>query len=209
MGKRYQKLFAKYYDSFMESIEKMLETRRKLLITPLKGAILEVGSGTGVNFKFYNELTKVIAIEPSKPMLDIATNRLGDSLAEITLLNIGINDKELFNFVPKDGFDVIVCTLVLCTVPNLYETVDLFKRLLAEKGQLIILEHIHAKTQPKAFLETVVNPIWKKVGEGCNLNRKTDNVLKAKGFKVVRESYFKHSIDFYEAVFEMEANKHK
>ena len=202
MGKRYQKLFAKYYDPFMVKIEAKLEHRRRLLINPLIGDILEVGSGTGVNFKFYNELAKVIAIEPSKPMLEKAKERLAELQPQhITLLNIGIDDDKLLKYRPKEGFDAIVCTLVLCTVPNLEHTIELFKQLLAPNGRLIILEHIHAKNQPKAFIETVINPIWKRIGEGCNLNRKTDELLKIKGFKAINENYFKHSIDFYEGVF--------
>lgn len=206
MGKGYQKLFAKVYDPFMKGVEERLEKRRKALIAPLKGTILEVGSGTGINFKFYSELTSVLAIEPSKPMMARAQERLGDSSAKITLINCGINDQELLKHVPTGGFDAIVCTLVLCTVPNLTQTVAELIKLLAPTGQLIVLEHIHAKTQPKAFIQSAVNPVWKKLGEGCNLTRKTDEVLKHSGLKLIKEEYFGGVVNFYQAVFEKQSN---
>lgn len=187
----------------MKGLEVHLYKRRKLLISPLRGNVLEIGSGTGVNFKFYNESTNIYALEPSLPMLEKAKQRIRDSKAEIRLLNFEIEDNELLDYIPVDGFDAIVCTLVLCTVPNLEDTIGTIKRMLAVNGELIILEHIHAKKEPKAFFQTLVNPLWKKVGEGCNLNRKTDEFLKEKGFKSVKSAYFKHSIDFYEGVFKL------
>ncbi len=201
MGKFYQKLFAKYYDPFMVELELRLYSRRNELISPLVGNVLEVGSGTGVNFPFYDrKKTKVIAIEPSLPMLEKAKQK--KTYPNIELHNIGVGDKALDALVPERGFDAIVCTLVLCTVPNLEQALDDFKRYLAPNGKLIIMEHIHAKKKSKAIFQNVVNPIWKKIGEGCNLNRKTDEVLKQKGFKAVNSSYFKNaSLDFYEGVF--------
>ena len=201
MGKLYQKIFAKYYDPFMVELELRLYKRRDSLLSPLIGNVLEVGSGTGVNFPFYNEnKTKVTAIEPSLPMLEKA--KLKKNYNHIKLHNIGVGYEELEALIPEKGFDVIVCTLVLCTVPNLEDALDDFKRFLAPNGKLIIMEHIHSKKKSKAMLQNVVNPIWKKIGDGCNLNRKTDEVLKQKGFKAVNSSYFYNaSIDFYEGVF--------
>jgi len=200
MGKFYQKIFAKYYDPFMVDLEQRLYKRRDHLLSPLNGHILEVGSGTGVNFPFYNSNTKVVAIEPSLPMLEKA--KLKTNYKHIELHNIGVGYKELELLIPPNGFDFIVCTLVLCTVPNLEEALDDFKRFLAPNGKLIIMEHIHAKKKSKAAFQNVVNPIWRKIGDGCNLNRKTDLVLKEKGFKAVNSSYFNNaSLDFYEGVF--------
>ena len=201
MGKFYKKLFAKYYDPFMVELELRLYKRRDVLLSPLSGVILEVGSGTGVNFPFYNaRKTKVVAIEPSLPMLEKA--KLKTNYKHIDLHNIGVGYKELELLIPENGFDAIVCTLVLCTVPNLEETLEDFKRFLAPNGQLIVMEHIHAKKKSKAVLQNIVNPIWRKIGDGCNLNRKTDEVLKSKGFKAINNSYFySASLGFYEGVF--------
>jgi hypothetical protein len=46
-----------------------------------------------------------------------------------------------------------------------------------------------------------MNPLWKKVADGCHLNRPTDQLLLASGFELLREEYFKIGIPFYEAVY--------
>lgn len=201
MGKRYEKLFARYYDSFMENVESRIGFRRERLLKELKGHVLEIGSGTGVNFNFYHELCNVTAIEPSLPMLEKAKLKL--TQPNIRIYNYAIGDKDLKKLKPKGGFDAVVCTLVLCTVPNLEKTLLVIKELLKKNGKLIILEHIHSKHPIKSKFQTIINPIWKKVGEGCNLNRNTDEILVKNGFTMLKESYFKHGLDFYEAVFEL------
>ncbi|HBK71945.1 MAG TPA: hypothetical protein DDZ39_09870 [Flavobacteriaceae bacterium] len=67
--KLYRKIFAKFYDSFMTSFEAKIEDDRKNMLNKLNGVVLDVGSGTGINFKFFNDQVKVFAVEPSKPML--------------------------------------------------------------------------------------------------------------------------------------------
>jgi len=42
----------------------------------------------------------------------------------------------------------------------------------------------------KAKFENFINPLWKKIGEGCNLNRNTDKLLVKKGFVAHTSNYF-------------------
>ncbi|MBI3394985.1 MAG: hypothetical protein HY042_04045, partial [Spirochaetia bacterium] len=66
----YGRLFARYYDRFMDRTEKVvLQRRRKRLLKDLSGVILEVGSGTGVNFPLYSAKASVTAAEPSPAMM--------------------------------------------------------------------------------------------------------------------------------------------
>jgi ubiquinone/menaquinone biosynthesis C-methylase UbiE len=68
----YNHLFAKFYDLFMNGFEKGLIKNRKQLVSQLEGRVLEVGSGTGVNFGFYNSKAEVVALEPSAPMIKVS-----------------------------------------------------------------------------------------------------------------------------------------
>ncbi len=199
MGGVYQKIFANYYDSFMESVEERLEKSRRALLNDLQGNILEIGSGTGVNFRFYSPEASVTAIEPSLPMLEKSKPKQREN---ISLYNIGIDNEELQRLKPEQGFDVVVCTLVLCTVPNLEKALTVIDDVLSESGKLIVLEHIHAKKEPKATFENIVNPVWRIIGEGCNLNRSTDEMLEKRGFYADNKNYFKLSfLDFFQGVY--------
>lgn len=202
----YSKLFARFYDPFMEAMEqKVLGRYRKQLLEPLMGDILEVGSGTGINFKLYPKACRVIASEPSEHMLKYAEARLKMEAieADIRLVLAGVGSAELENYVPKDGFDAIVCTLVLCTIPEPEEAVQRFKKWLKPEGKLIILEHVHAKTQPRKAFHAMLNPAWKHFAEGCHINRNTAEMLKQSGFEAEWEHDFVKVIPFHVSVMKL------
>ena len=202
----YSKLFARFYDPFMESMEqKVLARYRKQLLEPLSGNILEVGSGTGVNFKLYPKGCTVIASEPSEHMLKYAAERLKmeQSKAEIKLVLAGVGSEELEQYVPEDGFDAVVCTLVLCTIPNPELAVLSFKKWLKPDGKLIILEHVHAKTNPRKVFHNILNPAWKRFAEGCHINRDTAKMLRDSGFVAEWEHDFIKVLPFHISVMSL------
>lgn len=197
--KFYQKIFASKYDSFMTNLEIILHPIRKELIGDLEGDILEVGSGTGTNFEHYNSKAKVIAVEPSSFMLEKSKVKLPEN-RQINTYNMGVNDPKLDSTIKNHSLDYIICTLVLCTIPDQKLAFEKFKKWLKPSGKLIVLEHIHAQKKPRRILYNMVNPLWRIVGDGCNINRDTDLSLKDAGFKVQSEHYFKESLDFYQAI---------
>ncbi len=199
--KFYERLFASQYDAFMTNLESStFHPIRKALIADLKGDILELGSGTGANFEFYNEKANVIALEPSTFMLEKSKAKLPKS-RQIAIHPIGVNDEQADSMFCENSLDYIICTLVLCTIPDQARALANFKKWLRPTGKLVVLEHIHAQNKPARVLYNLVNPVWKVVGSGCNLNRDTDRSIKEAGFKLESEHYFRKSINFYQAVF--------
>lgn len=199
----YSKLFARFYDPFMEEFEqKILSKYRKQLLQPLQGNVLEVGSGTGVNFKLYPKGCHVVASEPSEHMLRYAQQRMKmDTIeADIELVLAGVGSSELEKHVPEGGFDAIVCTLVLCTIPEPEMAVESFKKWLKPDGRLIILEHVHGKHQPRKLMHNLLNPVWKRFAEGCHINRNTAEMLKQQGFVPEWEENFIKVIPFHVSV---------
>ena len=200
--KLYQKLFAAFYDRFMNSTEQTLEINRRQLLSHLEGNVLEVGVGTGVNFRYFNDIARVIAIEPSAPMLKKAIRKI-PSGKNIEVHNLGVNDVALEVLIGDNSLDAVVCTLVLCTIPDPQLALQKFKRWLKPDGQLVVLEHIRSSHHWHARLQDWVNPLWKAVGEGCNLNRNTDTMIRKAGFVTVEESYFKNSVTWFQGVFKL------
>lgn len=199
--KFYERLFASQYDAFMTKLESStFHSIRKELIADLEGDILEVGSGTGANFEFYNEKAHVIALEPSTFMLEKSKAKLSKN-GQIKTYALGVDDEQVEIMIADHSLDYIICTLVLCTIPDQELALEKFHKWLKPTGRLIILEHIHAQNKPARFLYNVINPVWKVFGSGCNLNRDTDQSIKQAGFQVESERYFKRSIDFYQAIF--------
>ncbi len=209
----YDRLFARFYDRFMDRTEKVvLARRRKRLLSGLTGRILEIGSGTGINFPLYGKGAQVIAAEPSKSMMEKALGRKTDAQkiheetgnhAMIDLVTAGIGDARLDEMIEPSSLDAVVCTLVLCTVPDLNHTVEFARSKLKPGGRFIVLEHVVAKSLPGRILQNLLNPVWKIFARGCNLNRDPEKAIKAAGFVLLEEEHFRRSMPFYRAVFAM------
>ena len=65
------------------------------------------------------------------------------------------------------------------------------KRVLRWDGRLIFIEHGRAPDAGVAAWQDRLNPIWKHIGGGCQLNRKIDELLRHAGFQIdeLRTSY--------------------
>lgn len=200
MSTIYQKFFAAIYDPLMNGFERGLAKNRFELLNSLEGTILEVGSGTGVNFQFYNPEAKIIAIEPSLPMLKKAEIKVTE-FPNINLYNYGVNDAEIHDLIPEGSLDAISCTLVLCTIPDVELALTNFKKWLKPGGKLAVLEHIKSENKLGGTFQEIVNPIWKVAGEGCNLTRNTDVLIKEFGFESDNPNYFNNTLRWHQAVY--------
>ena len=200
MSKIYNKIFAKVYDPVMHGFERSLFKKRKKLIAELSGTILDVGSGTGVNFKFYSPGTKIISVEPSPSMINIAKTKVSQKY-QIDFHNCSVTDPGLSNHIPENSLDAVVSTLVMCTIPNPQQALDNFSKWLKPGGKLVVLEHIHASKPANRKFLSLLNPIWKTFSEGCSLTQDTDKMIKDAGFKALTEEYFVRTLRFHSGVF--------
>lgn len=198
----YSRLVARLYDPVVSGAEKsFFRERRSELLGDISGQVLDVGAGTGANFRHYPPQTNVLAIEPSDAMVEQAEQKLQDPAvqADILLVRAGIGDEMVASRVPAHGFDAIVFTLVLCTIPDPEHAVERVKSWLAPGGRLLVLEHIADDRSTVRRFEELVNPVWKKLAEGCHLTRQTDQLLKEAGFQPKWEKYFHRGLLFYQA----------
>lgn len=200
----HSKKFGQIYDPVMYLPEELfLSRRRKKLLSGVSGKVFEVGVGTGINLKYYPHDIELTGIEPSPHMLAKADKRKRSlpHPERFTLHNIGCSYPEIEKMFQADSLDVIVCTLVLCTIPEPEKALKNFLKWLKPGGRLLILEHIRSHHRAGTKLQNLVNPTWEKLAEGCQLNRPTDRLIKESGFHLVREKYFWLGIPFYEAEF--------
>ena len=204
MSSLYSKIFARFYDRVAQKTEaKVLAERRKALLSNLKGNILEIGAGTGVNFQYYGIEASVLAIEPSPYMLRQAEEKRKDR-KDICLVQATVEQCYEDKVVHKNSMDAIVCTLVLCTIPDPQQALNYFYQWLKPDGILIIMEHIRSHDQWKGKIQDFLTPAWKIIGEGCHLNRKTDQMIKHAGFRTLEERYFTYQVLWYQGVFSKE-----
>lgn len=198
-GTVHEKIFARYYDDWMEKSERKISRFRERSLKGLSGTILEPGAGTGINFPFYSKDAQVYALEPSVPMFEKGEQRIRESRAKIKMIRASF--EELPDLDIPQQYDAIVVTLLLCTVANLHQTIELLSKALKPGGKLILIEHIRSSHPFGRALQNIFNAPWKSLALGCNLNRNTDEVLKQYFQDPVEEVYFDFGFPFYFAIF--------
>lgn len=175
------KWFPEIYETFMAPLEKFkLRSIRKGLIQKATGHVLEIGSGTGFNFPYYKHADKVVAIEPNPVMRQKSLKRVKGMEVPI---DINFGDAEVLPF-PDDSFDTIVGTLVLCTIPDPEKALYEMRRVCKPNGKILFFEHVRVKQPLIARAQNWMTPLWKRVCDGCHLNRDSLSTIKNVGITV-------------------------
>ena len=184
-----QWLMAKFYDRIMQDAEdKCLQDWRGSLLANCSGDVLELGCGTGANLEFYPDSVKrLVLVEPSDPM----RQELQPKLSKYVRFNIELLNDRAESISLKDAsVDVVVCTLVLCSVNDLEKTLSEIHRILRPQGKLVFIEHIAATNNPKRYQwQRRLAFIWKLIAAGCHITRHTEDAINQAGFKIVEISH--------------------
>jgi ubiquinone/menaquinone biosynthesis C-methylase UbiE len=156
-------------------------------VVPLaEGLVLEVGIGSGLNIPFYDagKVDKVIGLDPSPELNEMAEKVVSKTAAENGLdVEIILGSAEDMPF-PDDHFDSVVITYTLCTIPDA-ETANLeIRRVLKPSGKLIFCEHGLAPDAGVAKWQGRIDPIWGKIAGGCHLNRDIPELITNAGFAI-------------------------
>lgn len=141
--------------------------------------ILEIGVGTGKNFKFYpKNNSEKFGIDLSESMLALARAKAKKHNLRMNLL---LMDLEELDF-EDDFFDEVVGTFVFCTVANPVRSLKEVRRVLRSEGKLYLLEHLRPDMKILGKLFDGITPVVRSFGP--NLNRRTIENLKEAGFKI-------------------------
>lgn len=153
--------------------------RKRRLFGQVPESLVELGPGSGANFRYYPRGTRVIAIEPNPMMLDRMHAKAEHHGVEIDLRHAGAEGLE----VESESVDLVVSTLVLCSVADPEQVVAEVKRVLRPGGRFVFLEHVAApEGTSKRRLQDSLHRPWHWLGEGCNLSRDTAGTLSRAGF---------------------------
>jgi len=142
------------------------------------GLVLEIGAGDGVNLSYYHADAEVIATEPDPKELELIT----DYEDNVILARVSAEELPF----PEAAFDAVVGTLVFCTIPDAAKALQEVKRVLKPGGSLRLVEHVRAKNPIGRALMGAVNPTYRWLTGGCNINRDTLEAVRAAGFEVLK-----------------------
>lgn len=158
--------------------------RQRMKVIPLAtGNVLEIGIGSGLNLSMYNSenVKHLTAIDPSKEMWArnaINTKDLAFDVAFVEAFAENIPEGD-------NRFDTVVITYTLCTILDTNKALEEMRRVLKPNGKLIFCEHGKAPDKVTQKRQNVINPLWKRIGGGCNLNKDISLIIEENGFKMV------------------------
>lgn len=165
----------------LDLIMRPLAKVRAKVVPEASGRVLEIGVGTGMNFKNYSNIDSLVGIEPDPHMLRRARERSGGLPFPVVLEQAGAER------LPFDdaSFDTAVMTWVLCTIPEPERALAEVFRVLRPGGRLVYAEHTRARGNVAAWMQDRLTPLWKRLGGGCHLNRDSVAMISRAGFQAV------------------------
>lgn len=178
--------FSQAYILGQDILEKMVGDVRKEQNQRASGATLIVGAGTGLDIvQLGSTVSRILLLEPD----DTMRGYLEEKHPDLQTISSPAESMD----VADSEFDTVITSLVLCTVDRVDQTLREIHRVSKPKGQYLFMEHVKHDLPVSQLLQNTVNPLWKRVGGGCNLNRDIRHYLFHSPLEVVEYSLVKPS----------------
>ncbi|WP_335697707.1 MULTISPECIES: class I SAM-dependent methyltransferase [unclassified Sporosarcina] len=156
-----------------------------------EGTVLEIGSGTGINFPYYQKAKQVAAVEPNPQMSRRGVSRGRNARVPITLYEASAESLPFAD----DTFDTVIATLVFCTIPDPVRALEEIQRVSKRDAAVLFFEHVQLKQKTLAKFQDILNPFWEKICDGCQINRDTLSIISDSGL------YTEHVESLYSGLF--------
>lgn len=170
-----------------EGMHREYGARKRRLLGAIPPTVVELGPGTGANFRYYPSGTRVVAVEPNPLMHGRLVAQARKREIELDLRRAGAEGLD----IGTASADLVVSTLVLCTVGDPARVLAEVRRILRPGGRFVFLEHVAAPEGSRLRrLQEAIHRPWRWFGEGCHLTRDTAETVEAAGFASVEIERF-------------------
>ena len=154
---------------------------RRRLVEAARGAVVEIGAGYGATFQHYPPaVTSVLALEPDPTLRALALAAAAKAPVPVT-----VQDGVAESLPAADAsMDVVVSSLVLCSVAEQSAALAEAVRVLRPGGLLLFYEHVRSANPVLGAAEDLLTPLWSRLAGGCHPNRDTAASISAAGLTV-------------------------
>ena len=173
------------YDSWNFMMERIFSKGRKIFAS-LKGEILEVGAGTGLNLPFYGPHAQVTVFDWSPRMIFQAKLRTRNYNLKVIKKFVRGDIQELNKHFSNASFDYITSTCVFCSVPDPVRGLKELVRILKPSGRLVQIEHGISYFKPINLILKLFDKVTTK-WLGFHLTRNIIINLEKSGFRILYE----------------------
>jgi SAM-dependent methyltransferase len=160
-------------------LDHLLRAHKQRVFTGLPPTVVELGAGTGANLRYLRAGSRLIAVEPNPAMHPRLRARAARAGVDLELHATVAERLDL----PDASVDMVISSLVLCTVPDPDAVLAEVRRVLRPGGRYAFLEHVAAPERTGLRrLQRVVRGPWGWFFEGCSCERDLRGVVENAGF---------------------------
>lgn len=169
-----------FFTTFAGYLNRLGEQHKRAAFQGLDASIVvEIGAGTGANIGHLKAGSHLYAVEPNLRMHDQLRRRCEAAGLHLTILPTGAEAIPL----PDTSVDEVICTLVLCTVPNPHKVLAEVRRVLRPGGRFRFVEHVAApQGSIRSSVQRAIRKPWGWLFEGCDPHRHTLALVREAGF---------------------------
>ena len=181
---RFKPVFQDWAMGFMDEL-------RPDTVGVAQGEVLEVGFGTARNLELYApSVRRVVGLDP------MSTEGFAAVEERIARAHFPVERTTLRadGALPFDAgrFDCIVTTFTLCSIRDPAVALAEMLRVLKPGGRYAFIEHGRAENASTQRWQDRLNPIWRRLVDGCNINRPIDRLVETAGFSLSSLERFRY-----------------
>lgn len=175
----------------LDRMMRQMNDLRPDVLAGARGEVLEVGFGTGLNLPSYPAtVTRLVGLDPNpKNGLAALEERVGAAPFEVERCALRADGTLPFE---TGRFETVVSTWTLCSIPDPQRALEEMRRVLAPGGRYLFIEHGRAPGERTARWQDRINPVWRRLTGGCNMNRPIDDIVRQGGFELEGIERFRH-----------------
>jgi ubiquinone/menaquinone biosynthesis C-methylase UbiE len=166
------------YDLLSRGAERRWEDVKRESLSKIRGRVLFLAVGTGLEVRFFPPGADVTGIDISSGMLRKAEPR---AAAYDGSFQLAQTDVEHLAF-PDATFDCVVTSCTFCSVPNPVVGLRELRRVLKPGGELRMFEHTGSRWFPFNLMLNLMTPVTRRLGP--EMNRDTVSNVRTAGFRI-------------------------
>jgi len=166
----------------------------------LRGEVLEVGFGSGLNVPHYpSAVNRVLAVDPAVVARKLAAKRIARISAPVEF--IGLDGQHIP--LESGSVDHALSTWTLCTIPDAGRALKEIRRVLRSGGALYFAEHGRSPDTDVARWQDRFTPLQRRLAGGCHLNRPIDRLITDSGLEIAHlDNYYVSGSKAFAYMFE-------
>jgi ubiquinone/menaquinone biosynthesis C-methylase UbiE len=161
---------------------RVFDKPRKRTLARASGRILEIGFGTGRNLPHYPPgVSRIEAIDPDTDLDRFSGPRIAVDFHHLNAEHLPFE---------SEHFDTVVCTLTLCSIPDVVHALGEIRRVLKPGGRFLFLEHGLSPDVRVARWQRRLDPIQQRIAGGCHLSRDTVALVNQSGLQLLDSEHY-------------------